>query len=181
MRRVVARAATSSIFLIGQALGPDTQRRSGLPYTNPNGVLSRTGRALDQFVRKMGFTIEADGTLPYAYSSDIVQRYPGHAANGEGDRQPTFSEAENCADWLQTELIIFRPRVILLLGSQSARYFLHRYGKWEKVEWGAAHEVDLADNHATAFAVYHPAYRRRNPELVEQLYCHVASQVRRIL
>jgi hypothetical protein len=88
MRRVVPRAATSPLFVIGQALGPNRQRRSGLPYTYPNGDLSPTGRALDQFLRMIGFTIDPSGTLPYAYSSDIVQRYPGPAPYRGGDRRP---------------------------------------------------------------------------------------------
>jgi uracil-DNA glycosylase family 4 len=181
VRRVVTRTATSSLFLIGQALGPNTQRRSGLPYTYPVGVLSQTGQTLDRFVRKMGFTIDAMGTLPYAYSSDIVQRYPGRAANGRGDRFPTPREIDNCADWLRTELLILRPRVIILLGAQSARDFLPSHNRRGKIEWGAPYEVEIADNHAAAFPVYHPAYRRRNPDLVEQLYDRVAAEVRRVL
>jgi uracil-DNA glycosylase len=181
VRRLAARIATSSLFLIGQAPGPDTQRLSGLPYTYPSGVLSQTGQVLDRFVRKMGFTIDAAGKLPYAYSSDIVQRYPGRAATGEGDRIPTAREIENCADWLRAELFILRPRVILLLGAQSARYFLGNHGGRGKIEWGVAHQVDIGANRATAFAVYHPAYRRRNPDLVERLYDCVAAEVRRIL
>ena len=65
--------------------GWDTQRRSGLPYTYPDGALSPTGQALDQFLGRMGSTIDAAGTLPYPYSSDIVQRYPGRGACGGGD------------------------------------------------------------------------------------------------
>jgi len=181
VRRFVPRTTASSLFLIGQALGPDTQRRSGLPYTYPNGALSRTGQVLDQFVRKIGFTIEVGGTLPYAYSSDIVQRYPGRAAGGGGDRRPIQLEIENCIDWLQMELLILRPRVILLLGSLSGRYFLRGYGQHERIEWGTAHEVEVADNSATAFTVYHPAYRRRNRDLVDEIYDRVAAQARRIL
>jgi DNA polymerase len=180
-RRVVTRTTTSSLFLVGQALGPNTQRRSGLPYTYPNGGLSQTGQTLDRFVRKMGFTIDAMGTLPYAYSSDIVQRYPGRAANGEGDRLPTPRETENCADWLRTELLIVRPRVIILLGARAAQYFLRSHRSRGKIEWGAAFEVKIADNPATAFPVYHPAYRRRNPDRVDRLYDCVVAEIRRIL
>jgi uracil-DNA glycosylase family 4 len=129
----------------------------------------------------MGFTIDPMGTLQYVYSSDIVQRYPGRAANGKGDRRPTPREIENCVGWLRTELLIIRPRVILLLGAQSAQYFLPSHSRRGKIEWGAAHEVEFANNRATAFAVYHPAYRRRKPDLVEKLYDRVAIEVRRIL
>lgn len=181
VRPVVTRAAISPLFIIGQALGPDTQRRSGLPYTYPTGALSSTGRVLDQFLRKMRFTIDAASKLPYPYSTDIVQRYPGPAAKGGGDRQPTPREVANCADWLRAELLIVRPRVILLLGSLPAHYFLRKYGRRERVEWGVAHDVEIADNRAVAFAVYHPSYRRRKPELVDRLYSQVAIQARRVL
>jgi uracil-DNA glycosylase len=129
----------------------------------------------------MGFTIDAMGTLPYAYSSDIVQRYPGRAANGEGDRLPTPREIENCSGWLRTELLILRPRVIILLGTQAAQYLLRGHRRHGRIEWGAANEVEIDANRATAFAVYHPAYRRRKPDLVEQLYERVAAEVRRIM
>ncbi len=181
MRRVVPRTAASPLIVVGQALGPATQRRSGLPYTYPSGDLSPTGRALDQFLRMLGFTIDPSGTQPCAYLSDIVQRYPGPAAGGGGDRRPTPREVANCAEWLDAELRIVQPRVILLLGRQSAGYFLHAYGQSERVQWGAPRQVEIDGCRATAFAVYHPAYRRRKPEIVDALYTSVARKARRIL
>ena len=181
MRQVVPRAAASPLFIVGQALGPATQRRSGLPYMYPRGDLSPTGQALDQFLRMLGFTIDPSGTLPYAYSSDIVQRYPGPAAGGGGDRRPTPREVANCAEWLDAELRIVQPRVILLLGKQSAGYFLRAHGQDKRVEWGEPRQVETDGCHATAFTVYHPAYRRRKPETVDALYASVARQARRIL
>jgi uracil-DNA glycosylase len=181
VRRVVPRAAISPLLLVGQALGPDTQRRSGLPYTYPNGTLSPTGRALDQLLHRIGFTIEVKGTLPYAYSSDIVQRYPGRAAAGGGDRRPTLREVANCADWLTAELRIVRPRVILLLGTHAARHFFRSHGRSEPITWGEPYEVMIEGRCATALPVYHPAYRRWNPELVDRLYGQVARRVRRLL
>jgi uracil-DNA glycosylase family 4 len=180
MRRVIPRAAASPLFVVGQALGPDTQRRSGLPYTNPSRDLSPTGRALDRFLRMLGFTIDPSGTLPYAYSSDIVQRYPGLAAGG-GDRRPTPREVANCAEWLDAELHIVQPRVILLLGKQSAKYFLRAHGQGNRVQWGEPRQVEIDGCRAIAFAVYHPAYRRRKPEMVDALYARVARKARRIL
>src|SRR6266540_3838926 len=134
MRRVDPRSVASPLFVVGQALGPDTQRRSGLPYMYPSGALSPTGRALERFLRRLGFTIDPCGTLPYAYLSDIVQRYPGAAAGGGGDRRPTPREVANCAEWLDAELRIVQPRMILLLGKQSAGYFLRAHGQGKRVQ-----------------------------------------------
>jgi uracil-DNA glycosylase family 4 len=180
-RRVVTRATASRLFIVGQALGPNTQRRSGMPYTFPNGEFSPTGRVLDQFIRRLGFTIDPSSTLPYAYSSDIVQRYPGRAAGGGGDRQPTLREVANCSEWLDMELRIVRPQVVLLLGKQAARYFLHTHAQDGRVDWGEVRQVDVGDARATAFVVYHPAYRRRNPATVDALYATVARKARRLL
>lgn len=181
VRRLVARSAASPLFVVGQALGPDTQRRSGLPYIYPDGRLSPTGRVLDEFLRHMGFTIDPSGTLPYVYSSDIVQRYPGPSPGTGGDRRPTAGEVRNCAEWLDAELRVVRPWVVLLLGREPARYFLRAYGQHGRVEWGTPREVDIADHRATAFAVYHPAYRRRKPQTVDALYARVAQTVTRLL
>ena len=51
MRIVEERATASKVFLVGQALGEQTQRISGRPYTKANGKLSNTGHNLDKFLR----------------------------------------------------------------------------------------------------------------------------------
>ena len=66
-------------------------------------------------------------------------------------------------------------------GRLPAQYFLRSYGRRGKVEWGVARDVEIGGNRATAFAVYHPAYRRRNPGLGDRLYGRVAERVRRLL
>src|SRR5688572_21299816 len=46
-RRVVEKSLGSRVFIVGQALGPNTQRLSGIPYMSETGNLSTTGNALD--------------------------------------------------------------------------------------------------------------------------------------
>lgn len=181
LRRVISRSVTSPLFIVGQALGPETQRRSGLPYTYTNGTLSPTGRALDQFLRMIGFSIDVEGDLPYPYSSDIVQRYPGRAPGGGGDRRPNPVEVANCADWLEAELRLVQPKIVLLLGKPAARSFLRRYAGDNSLAWGLGRDVHHEEWRATAFPVYHPAYRRRNPSVVDALYRSVARKIRRLL
>ncbi len=180
-RTVVPRALSSKVFLIGQALGPNTQRLSGLPYTYPNGRLSPTGQVLDGFVRSFGYTIDPASHLPYPYSSDIVQRYPGQNPKGGGDRKPTRKEIENCSQWLDKELHLVKPRVILLLGHLPTRYFVRTYFRSSRIEWGDPYEFEIGERPATAFAVFHPSYRRRNPHVVDELYAHVAVRISEIL
>jgi uracil-DNA glycosylase len=180
-RTLVSRAAVSPVFVIGQALGPNTQRLSGVPYTYPNRELSATGRVLDDLLRAIGHTIDARSDQPYVYSSDIVQRYPGAAARGDGDRTPTRAEMENCAEWLETELRIVRPRVIILLGKLASHHFLSSNGIRWRGTWGEPEFLTVDGQNTPAFPVYHPAYRRRKPDVVDDLYATVARRVRGML
>lgn len=181
LRRVVQRTAGSVVFVVGQGLGPDTQRKSGLPYTFPSGHLSPTGRALDALLQLFGYTIDSTGNLPYAYSSDIVQRYPGRDAGENGDRRPTTREVKNCSVWLDAELRIMQPRVVLLLGRTAAQWFLRRYVGSVRVVWGEAYTFVIDKSWGTAVPVYHPSYRRRKPDIVDDLYARVGRRVTRIL
>jgi len=181
VRRVVTRGATSPLFLVGQAYGPDTQRRSGLPYTYPNGSLSQTGRVLDEFLGRIGFTIDPMGVLPYAYSSDIVQRYPGPASTGGGDRRPTAREVANCGEWLESELLIVLPRVVVCLGVTPAEEMLRRYADARMDGWGRAYRGVLRNHTFTIVPVYHPAFRRRNARVVDRVYSRAAHAIREIL
>jgi uracil-DNA glycosylase len=55
-KRVIERALTSEVFLVGQAPGSRTQRLSGIPYVGQNGRLSQTGRRLDAYLGRFGYT-----------------------------------------------------------------------------------------------------------------------------
>lgn len=41
---------------------------------------------------------------------------PGKNTTGEGDRRPSPAEIALCAPWLERELALVQPRVVLLLG-----------------------------------------------------------------
>jgi uracil-DNA glycosylase family 4 len=150
LRRVVPRAAASTIFVVGQGLGSDTQRKSGLPYTYPSGRLSPTGRALDSLLRLFGHRIDSGGELPYAYSSDIVHRYPGRDGRENGDRRALSREVENCSEWLDAELRIMRACVVLLLGRMAAQSFIRRYIGSQQVAWGHAYMFVIDGSWTTA-------------------------------
>ena len=163
-RVFVPRALQSEVFLVGEALGGKTQRKSGVPYCLPNGSLSQAGRKLDAFLEPLGYTIHpSDERRSYVYSSDVIQRYPGPAKRGGGDREPTKSERNNCADWLKQELLLVRPKVVLLLGKVAAKDFLERYagiGVWDMDRiWGERYECAVDGFHVSALPIRHFAYR----------------------
>lgn len=184
-RTTVGSSTASDVFLVGQALGSETQRLSGLPYTLPEGRLSQSGRALDGFLRQFGYTIDSSavsqGRLRYAYASDLVQRYTGRNARGEGDRKPIRAEMDNCAEWLEEELLLVHPKVVLLLGMLPAKEFLKRYGARSHFVWGKVYRCEVVRHKTVAVPIYHPSYRRRKPDATDDLYRSVARKVRRIL
>jgi uracil-DNA glycosylase len=181
-RRVLARALNSKVFVVGQALSRKAQRKSGLPYVLPNGRLSQTGRKLDAFLGAFDYTIDPNSERQYAYSSDLVQHYPGKA--GGGDRRPTSAERNKCSVWLKRELELVRPRVVILLGELPTRDFLSRYaldrGDPTTVPWGRRFECDISGWRFAAFVVPHFSYRFR-PDFIEAIRCEAAQHIQQHL
>ncbi len=165
-RKLIPESLTSDVFVVGQSLGPRTQRKSGIPYLLPTGKLSATGRRLDQFLATFGYSIDAGSGRRYAYSSDLVQHYPGKL--GQGDRRPTKAGRDNCARWLRRELALVRPKVVILLGELATRDFLARYAPSTSAKvrgWGGPSRCSVGSCQVLAFAIPHPAYRFHRPEV----------------
>lgn len=84
-------------MVIGEAVGPETLRRSGVNYFRLDSSLGRTGRYLDEMLQPVGFTIYpsskvklANGTIiestrgkprKTAYCTDLCPEFPGYCEN----------------------------------------------------------------------------------------------------
>jgi len=184
-RRVLPEALESEVVILGQALGRDTQRLSGLPYTLADGTLSRGGRVLDGFLSKFGYTISPDGHRQYVYSTDLVCRYPGRKARGSGDELPGPEEIKESAPWLEAELLLVRPRVVVLLGKAAGLTFLARYSGMRATSLrevaGTPHPAVISDLEVTAFVVHHPSGAFQFPGESGPLYERTAAQIRSFL
>jgi uracil-DNA glycosylase len=64
---------------------------------------------------------EFDATF---YCASVTRCYPGKHASGRGDRAPTNTELELCRFWLDWELRLLRPRLVLVVGGLAARRLL---------------------------------------------------------
>ena len=58
------------------------------------------------------------------YCASVTRCYPGRARAGEGDRTPTPRERELCSFWLEWELRLLRPRLIVAVGGLATRRLL---------------------------------------------------------
>jgi uracil-DNA glycosylase len=56
----------------------------------------------------------------------VTRCYPGRQPSGRGDRSATPVEQELCAFWLEWELQLLRPRLVLPVGGLALRRLLGR-------------------------------------------------------
>ncbi len=170
-RRVVPNVLASRVMLVGQALGRDTQRLSGLPYCFPHPdrpTLSRGGRTLERFLRTFGYTIDPSGDRQYAYHTDLTHYFPGRSTKGAGDIKPSAEEIARNWMWFEREIRLVRPLIVVALGQQAASSLLSRFAERSIkrlidvvatpihcIVYG--HEVQLIAVHHPSGAFQHPA------------------------
>jgi uracil-DNA glycosylase len=102
---VVAGTITDRVMIVGQAPGI-------VEVTTRTPFSGRAGAELRRWLARAGIDAEH---LPYRTS--ITKCFPGKAATGSGDRRPSPPEIALCAPWLDAELALLRPEVILPVGT----------------------------------------------------------------
>src|SRR5207247_10034845 len=129
-------AIVSDVMLIGQAPGPREpvlQR----PFAHT------AGRTLFQwFERFCGLNESAVRST--IYFAAVCRCFPGKNSSG-GDRVPTGNEIGNCSSWLDDEIKILQPRLVIPVGrlsiaqfvdcSSLAEVIIRRFGI-RRVGWG---------------------------------------------
>ncbi len=111
---IVAGKASDRVMIIGQAPGA-VELTTGLPFSG------RAGAELRRWLAKAGID---EAHLPYRTS--ITKCFPGKAASGAGDRRPSPPEIALCAPWVEAELALVRPGVVLLVGTLAIERFWGR-------------------------------------------------------
>jgi uracil-DNA glycosylase len=103
-------------MLVGQAPGP-TERVSRRPFDG------RAGKELDRWMVRAGFASpEEFRTLTYIAA--LMRCFPGRNATGTGDLRPPRAAVANCGHWLQAELRILAPKVLIPVGLMAINRFL---------------------------------------------------------
>jgi len=111
---IVAGKASDRVMIIGQAPGA-VELTTGLPFSG------RAGAELRRWLAKAGID---EAHLPYRTS--ITKCFSGKAASGAGDRRPSPPGIALCAPWVEAELALVRPRVVLLVGTLAIERFWGR-------------------------------------------------------
>lgn len=102
---VVAGNITDRVMIVGQAPGI-VELTTRMPFSG------RAGAELRRWLARAGIP---EDRMPYRTA--ITKCFPGKAASGAGDRRPSPPEIALCAPWLDAELALVRPEVILLVGT----------------------------------------------------------------
>jgi uracil-DNA glycosylase len=102
---VVAGDITDRVMIVGQAPGV-------VELTTRTPFSGRAGAELRRWLGRAGIGEDA---LPYRTA--ITKCFPGKAATGAGDRRPSPPEIALCGPWLEAELALVRPDIILLVGT----------------------------------------------------------------
>jgi len=103
-------------FLVGQAPGP-VEVEEGRPFAG------RAGRELGRWMARAGFESDEEFRR-LTYLAALMRCFPGRNPSGTGDRPPPARAVRNCAHWLDAELALVRPRVLIPVGQLAIRRFL---------------------------------------------------------
>ncbi|HEV7259970.1 MAG TPA: uracil-DNA glycosylase [Bosea sp. (in: a-proteobacteria)] len=131
------------VMIVGEAPGAD-EDRIGLPF------VGRSGQLLNRMLAAIGLSRKDD-----VYIANVVPWRP------PGNRTPTPQEAAICLPFIQRQIQLADPDILLCLGAPSAQALLGfkgitgSRGKWV--------EYDTGTRRIRAVASLHPAYLLRQP------------------
>ena len=103
------------VLVVGQAPGARSDDRRQ-HFAGP------AGRVLDEWFQRAGFP--AGYFREQAYLSSLTRCFPGSAPRGQGDRRPSPAELRLCRPFLDAELRLLQPALVLLVGKMAIERFL---------------------------------------------------------
>lgn len=130
------------LMLVGEGPG-ETEDRLGRPF------VGKAGELLDRMIAAIGLAREE------VYIANTVKCRPVFDDGSRlRNRAPTPDEMQNCRPYLDEQIDVIRPEIILCLGSPSAKSFLgdkFSITKQRGIWYEGPHGIPL-------IATFHPAY-----------------------
>ena len=102
--------------MVGQAPGP-AEKVSRRPFSG------RAGKELDRWMLRAGFR-DAEEFRRLTYIAALMRCFPGRNKQNTGDLRPPPAAVANCAHWLDAELRLLKPKVLILVGQMAISRFL---------------------------------------------------------
>ena len=113
-RPIVSGRATDRVLVIGQAPGHRSVAK-GRSFSGPGGAI------LQKWLEQAGFPPRY--LHEHAYLSSLTRCDPGRNPRGDGDRRPSSQEVALCRPFLEEEMRLLRPKVVLLVGTMAIEVF----------------------------------------------------------
>ena len=123
-RAIFSGGMGAHLMIIGQAPGI-TEKEAGRPFN------AGSGTRLFQWLAAAG--IEAGWFRRTQYMTSVTKCYPGRAKSGSGDRVPTRLEQRLCRPYLDAEISLVNPDLILPVGRLAINLFYPAHLALEQV------------------------------------------------
>ncbi|HXV25262.1 MAG TPA: uracil-DNA glycosylase [Alphaproteobacteria bacterium] len=147
----------SKVMLVGEAPGSD-EDRDGRPFVGVSGQL------LDRMMGSIGLTRE------HFYLANTVYWRP------PGNRSPTQAETAACLPFIQRQIELVAPKILVLLGGAAAKTLLNRPEGITRLR-GRRFEYESAGmkEPIPALPTYHPAFLLRQPSQKREVWQDLLS------
>jgi uracil-DNA glycosylase family 4 len=122
----------AEVMLVGEAPGA-SEDKQGRPF------VGRAGKLLDQVLEAAGLQRED------VYITNVVKARPPN------NRDPRASEVAHHMPWLETELALIQPRLVIPLGRHALSHFS------DDMKITQVHGTELTEKGRSLFPMYHPA------------------------
>jgi uracil-DNA glycosylase len=156
-------ARDAEVMFVGEQPG-DQEDRAGRPFVGP------AGRLLDEALETAGID---RGTI---YVTNAVKHFKWQARGKRRIHQkPNWTEMTACRPWLEAELAVVQPRVLVLLGATAAQSLLGRQFRVTQHR-GRLVESELAD--AVTATIHPSAILRGEPDQREAQFAAFVDDLR---
>lgn len=133
----------ADIMLVGEAPGRD-EDLEGLPF------VGRSGQLLDRILAAIGIDRKS------AYIANVIPWRP------PGNRTPTPQETEICRPFIERQIELANPKVLVTLGGPSAKTLLRTTEGILRLRGNWKEHVTASGVRIPAMPTLHPAYLLRN-------------------
>ena len=142
---IVGSAVASKVLLVGQAPG-DKEPALGRPFA------WTAGKQLFKWFLPLG--VDEAAFRARVYIAAVCRCFPGKNPNG-GDRVPSPEEVQNCKPWLERELELLRPRLIIPVGRVAIEQFVPARPLVEQI--GKVYQVARGKQRIDVIPLPHPS------------------------
>jgi len=143
----------AAVMLVGEAPGA-TEDQEGRPF------VGRAGKLLDELLAEAGLARED------VYITNVVKARPPR------NRDPRAGEVAHHMPWLEAELALVRPGLVVPLGRHALAHFT------DGAKISDVHGTEMTARGRSLFPLYHPAAALRGGALRETVFAD-ARKLRR--